>query len=477
MVESKTATEAPIKLKKRMGFGLIAASAIFFFNPDISVIDVFPDIFGYILLTMGLSQLSLLNEHIEDAYSKFKKMILVSGAKIASLIFLFGMSDAANRPYLLLLFSFSFGVIELILLIPAYRELFKGILTVADRQGSRVAYYSKKTGGMSYAEKIQMLTVAFVIFKAVSATWPECISLVNTEYTDSFVMYMYDYIGAFRIIAFVPTLVFGIIWLVKSRAFFTKLGNESEFIENIKRSFEKDLFPKRGLFIRRTLNAVILILTVAAIFCVDFSLGSVGVVGDSAAELNILPDAVAAILILSATQLLGRYVDDTKRTRICSVVFLATSLISSFMKVLFVARFDYYTAVNKLDEAYSMFNFMCLVTVIENAAFVATVVFLTMTLREMIKKYTGYSAYADDRNSERVTSLQSELTGKLKYMVIFAVLSAVSAVMYEFFLPEKHLLAQYMWIIDLIVQAVFAAVTLSCLFSIKDEMENKFILE
>lgn len=477
MIESKTVTVAPIKLKKKMGFGLVAAATIFLFNPDISVIDVLPDIFGYILLAIGLSQLSLLNDRIDEAYSKFKKMILVSGAKIASLVFIFGMSDAANRPYSLLLFSFSFGVIELILLIPAYRELFKGLLTVADRQGSQVVYYSKKPGGMSYAEKIHILTVAFVIVKAVSSTWPECISLVSTEYTDSFVMYMYDYIGAFRIIAFIPTLIFGIIWMVRSRAFFNKLGNETEFIANIKRSFERDLFPKRGLFIRRTLNAVILVLTVAAIFCVDFSLGSVGVVGDSAAEINILPDAIAAILILSAVQLLKRYVDDTKRTQTASLVFLITSFMASFLKILFVVKFDYYTAVNKLDEAYNMFNLMCVVTVIENVAFVATIVFLTMTLREVIKNYTGYSAYADAQNSERVTSLQSELTGKLKYMVIFAVLSAVSAIMYEFFLPEKHLLAQYMWIIDLIVQSVFAAFTLRCLFAIKDEMENKFMLE
>ena len=120
---------------------------------------------------------------------------------------------------------------------------------------------------------------------------------------------------------------------------------------------------------------------------------------------------------------------------------------------------------------------MCVLTVIENITYLLTVIFLTQTLREIIKKYTGYSAYADVQNSERITTLQNELTGKLTYMIIFAALSVVSAVMYEIFLPEKHLLAQYMWIIDLLVQSGFAASALVCLFAIKDEMENKFMLE
>ena len=67
--------------------------------------------------------------------------------------------------------------------------------------------------------------------------------------------------------------------------------------------------------------------------------------------------------------------------------------------------------------------------------------------------------------------------GNLKYMIIFAVLGAITAVMYEFLLPEKHLVAQYMWMIDLVAQAVFTAFSLKCLFAIKDEVNNRFMLE
>ena len=315
------------------------------------------------------------------------------------------------------------------------------------------------------------------MLKNVCATLPEFISLLNTEYTDSFVMYMYQYIGAFRVMAFIPALIFGLVWLVKSVRFFFKLGREKEFIGNIKQTFVNDLFPKKGMFIRRALNTAILMLTVAALFCVDLALGSVGVVGDSMAQINVLPDAVAAILIFACATMLKKYVEKVKWLRISSTVFLAVSLAASVIKISFVSKFDYYTAVNQLDEAYSMFNVMCAVTIVENVAFIVTVVFLTLMLKEVIQRYTGYTAYANAQNSERVTALQKELVGKLTYMLIFAVLSAVSAIMYEFFLPEKHLLAQYMWILDFIVQSLFAGFTLRCLFAIKDEMENRFMLE
>ena len=475
MTEQKNTSTAPIKLKKGMGFGLVAASFIFFFNPDISVIDVLPDAFGYVLMCLGLSQLSMLNENIEFAISKFKKMILVSIAKMGSIFFVFGISDAANRPYSLLLCAFVFGVLELIFLIPAYGELFKGILTIADRYGSKVAYRTKGASNKSYAERIHILTVSFVVLKAVCAALPEATALTQTEYTDNFVMNMYDFIGAYRILGFIPTLVFGIVLLATACPFFVRLSKENEFIENMKKTFIYELFPKRGLFIKRALNAVMMILMVVAVFCVDLSLGSI--VRDSAAEINILPDAIAAILIFASAMMLRKYVDKTKETAICSIVWFVISALGSIVKIRFIDKFDYYTAVNKIDEAYYMYIFMCVLTVIENIVFILTVIFLTRTLKDIIEKYTGYSEYSDVQSSERVTTLQRELIAKLKYMIIFAGFSAVSAVMYEIFLPDKHILAQYMWFVDLVVQAIFAIFTFRCLFAIKDEMENKFMLE
>ena len=319
--------------------------------------------------------------------------------------------------------------------------------------------------------------MTFVVVKAVGAALPEATSLSMTEYTESFVMHMYEFIGAYRMLAFIPTLIFGIVLLANVCPFFIRLRKEKEFIENMKNKFVNDLFPKKGLFIRRSLNVMIMLLLVAAVFCVDLSLGSVGVVGDSAAEINVLPDAVAAVLIFLSVFMLRKYAKNTTATAVSSIVWFTISAVGSAVKIYFIDKFDYYTAINKIDEAYYIFIVMCAITILENIAFLFTVLFLTRTLKDVIERYTGYSGYADVQSADRVTSLQKELTGKLVYMIVFAVISAVSAVVYEFLLPEKHIVAQYMWFVDLVVQSVFAVVTFRCLFAIKDEMENKFMLE
>jgi hypothetical protein len=43
-------------------FGLLIASTIFFMNPTVQLVDVLPDLFGYILLVAGLGYLADLNE-------------------------------------------------------------------------------------------------------------------------------------------------------------------------------------------------------------------------------------------------------------------------------------------------------------------------------------------------------------------------------------------------------------------------------
>ena len=313
--------------------------------------------------------------------------------------------------------------------------------------------------------------------QSVCATAPEFLSLVTTEYTDSFVMYLYEYIGAFRIMGAIIALIIGVLWLVKMSAFLAKICKEKLFIDNLKEEFNASILPKKGIFIRKTLNTVLSMLTVAAIFCVDFSLGSVGIVGDSAAEINIIPDAIAAILIFASAYVIRGYIKDNVKTQIASLVYFVLSLTASIMKIIFIVRYDYYTAVNKLDEAYSFFSGMVIITLIENIAFVVTIIMLALMLKEIIVKYTGYVAYAGAEHSERVTSLQKELTSKLIYLIIFAIISAVTAVIYEKLLPEKTVLAQYMWLIDFISQSLFAIFALRSIFAIKDEVENRFMLE
>ena len=49
----------------RLGFSYIALSAIFFFNANVNVIDVLPDVMGYVILLAAMTKLADLSDDID----------------------------------------------------------------------------------------------------------------------------------------------------------------------------------------------------------------------------------------------------------------------------------------------------------------------------------------------------------------------------------------------------------------------------
>ena len=91
---------------------MLCASFIFFFNPNVIVIDILPDFIGYMLLCGALLKLSDFNDTVGEAVGGFKKMILVDGAKWLAVMWIFGISSPDERTSSMLLWSFVFCVLE-----------------------------------------------------------------------------------------------------------------------------------------------------------------------------------------------------------------------------------------------------------------------------------------------------------------------------------------------------------------------------
>ena len=69
----------------KIPWGLMALAFVFLFNPNISVLDVLPDFFGYIILSLALLKVSMLCEGLAEARRAFERLILVDGAKILAM--------------------------------------------------------------------------------------------------------------------------------------------------------------------------------------------------------------------------------------------------------------------------------------------------------------------------------------------------------------------------------------------------------
>ena len=122
-----------------MNLSYLLWGLVFLFNPHINVIDVLPDVIGYLLILKGLSRLSDLNRDIASARAKFRRLSWVALFKLLLSFMTSGvLNDALYElglsilvdlfdSTMVLVFVFAFGVMELMYLIPAFISLFEGI--------------------------------------------------------------------------------------------------------------------------------------------------------------------------------------------------------------------------------------------------------------------------------------------------------------------------------------------------------------
>ena len=113
------------KRNARIPWSAIALAFVFFFNPNINIVDPLPDVFGHIILALSLVKLSMVCPALTDARRAFERMILIDGAKILALLWVFGIEVTSERNSSLMLWSFVFGMLEIGFLAPAFVKLYR----------------------------------------------------------------------------------------------------------------------------------------------------------------------------------------------------------------------------------------------------------------------------------------------------------------------------------------------------------------
>ena len=254
--------------KKRMGIGLILVSFLFFCNPDVVVLDPLPDVFGYILLSLGLSSLAYLNDHFDRAAHLFRRMIALSAGRIVFMLVLFGLVQGNERPTTILLGNFVFGVLELMTLLPAYKHLFEGFVYAGSRGGVGDASVFRPTWGsgifslfihrrsefdrshttVTLTESTSLVTALFVVLKVVLNVIPEFTALTNHEFSK---FNFYHYVTLFRLLALAVGAVIGVAWLVCMLCYFGRMLKDSELISYLAGRFEGDILPNTELFVAK----------------------------------------------------------------------------------------------------------------------------------------------------------------------------------------------------------------------------------
>ncbi len=456
-------------VKKQLGLGGIGFAFLFFLNPNLHVIDFLPDFFGYILLCRALSRLANLNELIDSAVALFRKMILVDAGKWLAILWIFGMSAAAERSSSMLLWSFVFSTVELIVLIPAYTKLFGGLTQLGYFYSDQEIFGTKNQGKKkSRTDRIRNLTIGFVTMKSVLTVLPEFADLTNSSYNEnaSAVLNLHQYIGFLRVLAFIPILFVGLIWFFRITAYFRALRGDRALMEGLRNEYREKILPKVGMFVRRGFRLAEWLLIIAVILSVDFRID----------QKNFIPDILSAIVFFAFFFVISKQVTIKKAAWLLPTFFYAfISIASTFAEWKFFDEY-YYGAIWRSDKALAAYQTILVLDVLKSVLFLGVMLSATWAIFEVILKHTGYVLGRErvgEREEQMIADLQKELRSTVFLAMVFAVLYAISDVAYSFLVPEFG----FMGAINLFFATLCVVFVIRSLSTIRQAVDTKYMLE
>lgn len=227
------------KEKKRdtLGTGLIFIGCIFLCEPFFGVYDLLPDIFGAFFIALGLQKLSFFEKKLWESASRFKTYIWICIARIGVEI-LAMQKDSVFDSTMLLTFAFVFGVLDGIVLIPAFLSFYEGMEYVYVRGDG------KENSGETESQRGNLHTLA-VIFIIVRAAAPVLPMLSALSQSPSSFETLHRLLTLFCALI---ALIIGIAWLSGMKNYLSVYKNDDAFAKRINERYETEILPDSYLW-------------------------------------------------------------------------------------------------------------------------------------------------------------------------------------------------------------------------------------
>lgn len=454
-----------VKERKNLGLGLLPIGALFLFNPSLGgVVDVLPDIVGYMLFFVGLRALGDLNYHMEESLACFRRMIIVSGFHLMSIFWLFGFCTPKERPVSILLVTFAVAILELVFAGKAFREMFEGFLYLGSRHGSTAVFEGagKKKGKAT--QKISAFTMAFILVKAISPLLPEFSSLTLHSYDErNPLRFLYDYISLLRTFSVIIMLPIGIVWAVKFWRYIRALLRDTPFMDALTEKYRTEILPKEELFLKRAIRFGTVILSVGICFSLDVYLD----------YQSILPDFLCPIILILGFFALRPYLGNGTRFLISAACHTVSSAAVYFYAMYF---YDNFTMSRALFEAraQSAYIVFCILKITDAIFFAAMMLCLLPTFRHLIENYTGFAPInaGNFNHMDKLTYVHGMLKKRIKILLPLSVLCAVGSILYILFVRT----VDFIWWVEFFLCFAMVFYFINSMNAITDEVEAKYLL-
>lgn len=438
-----------------MGLPFLVAGFIFFFLPNFSIIDILPDFIGCLLIIIGLNKLADLTPGLYDARKAFVKVMYIHIAKFFLMFALPFFGNQNGGDGYVLIFSFTFAVLDFIYTLPAFKSLLNGFVYLGDRTNAAVLFENQS--------EFSTLTSAFIIIKATMAFLPDLSFISNPESSNivasSGSFYISNYKTLLVLANFLITGIIGVVWLVYAVRYFNGIKNDKILLGALTEKYKNDILSQKGLFIRRGIKLSFTFIMIGGVLMTDYLIDLV----------NVIPDFLGALFFLLSAIILRKYVK-TKYLLVHSILFLCFSVVTWVMFCAFAIR---YPSVNIWTniEAYYVYIYLAISNTLKCTVQALVYVVLFAMIKNIINTHTGSSVNELHSISLARKKQQEQLRKNNLFILVFGLITVVLSILRVWVLFDHPGVG----VVDSVISVVYSVCLIKLLTNVNNAVEYRYL--
>lgn len=401
----------PASQAKRARLGLLIPALVCFFNPQIGIVDLLPDVIGALLFVKLLKHAADLSPYFKEAREAFIKLAVTDLIKFFCQFSVMGRATLGTGDMSAML-SIAFLVLEVIFSFTAIKYLFDGLFYLGERSDAKALYTPfpvlRTTGPHLDPERVKVLSFVFFALKPLLAALPELLRLsrdpMNESASDPSVYYPRAVLLCASLV-----LVLGILWLYLSLRYLGAIRREGRISDVLRdRLSTQELALYEDRVRRGTFRIAGYELIVSSVFLLTVRLEDYG-------GINMLPTFLLPLLLLIAFHTVKPYLPVARLGRLVAALTAAVSLAAFTTQAIFFESYSFIDIPNS-DRAAALYEAVKWTTLAETLAISGLLLTVLLCLYAFIRGYT-----VCDEGSRTFTAIDRDERRSLKKSATFTV--------------------------------------------------------